>query len=396
MPRRRSAFTLVELLVVIAIIGVLVALLLPAIQAAREAARRSNCISNLKQFGIALQNYHDTLKTFPPGGVADPANPGHVYASPHAMLLPYFEETALHSIYNHRQPWYHQFPNVAKTTVAIFNCPSNSGDNPMEDRKLISVLDKVVGKSGNPTNVNDTSGHRFTADQQFGTTNYAFCKGVTDAWTLVPYRGGNKAPYNSERGMFDINWGVPMRRITDGTSKSIAVGEAAYGEKWQTAGDTKGTTRAARNTPASGQGQDRRPYMSWINAEPSFMIGPELGVFLYASVASTLEPLNKNPVTSAWVSLAELQDNPFKSLPGAVGTRRPTSCDRSDGDNDPESVNGSNCGTHRAPNYRSDHPGGGNFLFADGSVHFFNEDIDMLLYQQLSTIFGDEVIEVPE
>ena len=107
-PRPRPAgFTLVELLVVIAIIGVLVALLLPAVQAAREAARRSQCGNNLKQIGLALHNYHDTLKWFPPGAVfeggastAPNAQPINQRGSMHVRLLPYMEQQALYNAFD--------------------------------------------------------------------------------------------------------------------------------------------------------------------------------------------------------------------------------------------------------------------------------------------------------
>src|SRR5882724_8334995 len=94
--RRGSAFTLVELLVVIAIIGILVALLLPAIQAAREAARRTQCQNNLKQIGVAIQNHHDTRKVFPMG-----RNRIDQFAVSWAFfLLPYMEETAVYNSWN--------------------------------------------------------------------------------------------------------------------------------------------------------------------------------------------------------------------------------------------------------------------------------------------------------
>lgn len=95
---RKHGFTLVELLVVIAIIGILVALLLPAVQAAREAARRTECNNKLKQIGIAIHNYHDTYKSFPFGkGPSYVGAAGYARWSTHALILPFIEQGPLHA-----------------------------------------------------------------------------------------------------------------------------------------------------------------------------------------------------------------------------------------------------------------------------------------------------------
>jgi prepilin-type N-terminal cleavage/methylation domain-containing protein/prepilin-type processing-associated H-X9-DG protein len=373
------AFTLVELLVVIAIIGVLVALLLPAIQAAREAARRSSCTNNLKQFGIALHNYHDTVKTFPSGGVFRvPIGVETIFASPHAMLLPFFEEQGLKNLYDSRKSWANQRPDVVAAVVPVYVCPSCAGENPMLDQLLSALF--VAGLS---------NGY-----QAMGTTTYAFTKGVTDAWCFGPNYTPPGPPTvpTSERGMFDFQWAVGARKVTDGLSNTIAVGEASYGPTWpvcnaqptDTIWDLATTPAVYKNTrnyqaPIDSTGQVRIAWQAWDCAGPSYKQLQGLAGFYWGSIlACTLEPINKFPVTHSMADQSALADC-RKSQPSAPGTRGTTTQN----------------GVHLTPNFRSDHPGGASFLFADGSVHFLEETIDMLLYQQLSTMAGGEVAELP-
>jgi prepilin-type N-terminal cleavage/methylation domain-containing protein len=145
-PRLRRGFTLVELLVVIAIIGVLVGLLLPAVQAAREAARRIQCANNLKQMGLAVHNYADTLNSFPAGALLlNPAwNDQRFYWS--GQILPYLEQTALRDSIDPNQQWDVYEPNIhaMRTGMPGFNCPSADApevfDQNITNRKTSTYL----------------------------------------------------------------------------------------------------------------------------------------------------------------------------------------------------------------------------------------------------------------
>jgi prepilin-type N-terminal cleavage/methylation domain-containing protein len=204
----RNAFTLVELLVVIAIIGILVALLLPAVQAAREAARRMECAAHLKQIGLAMLNHHDARSYFPssyvstPGGVMGPVN-GDGDAGPGwtclFSILPYVEETATAKAFNQLLPcWDPSNAVPALTQIAVYRCPS------------------VSDVSGTYT-VKDDGGNALAT---FSRANYIANGGETDVWA-------NPAPDLSgiANGIFFRNSRIRIADITDGTSHTIMMGE---------------------------------------------------------------------------------------------------------------------------------------------------------------------------
>jgi prepilin-type N-terminal cleavage/methylation domain-containing protein/prepilin-type processing-associated H-X9-DG protein len=207
---RRKAFTLIELLVVIAIIAILMALLLPAVQQAREAARMTQSRNHLKQIGLALHNYHDAHATFPAAYYADTLHPNRdptTYDGPNGfawgtMLLPFLDQAPLYNQFNFSRPcWDPSQGAPAATVLSVFLNPS-------------------ALNSDGPTVVRDGSG---TVLARFGRAHYVVNAGQDEPWgyQLEDYRSVADGPFyrNSRTRAADV---------TDGLSNTVFVGEHAH------------------------------------------------------------------------------------------------------------------------------------------------------------------------
>lgn len=223
--RKPRGFTLVELLVVIAIIGILVALLLPAVQAAREAARRMQCGNNLKQLGLSCHNYHDTYKVFPPGGIT----PGSCCGTPSAgtwtlFILPFLEQQPLYDKYNFSL-WNDTNPGrsgatggpnaaVCMTNIATFVCPSDLNTKKLDlpESGPGSAMQYAPG-SYRAVSGASTGGCWLDADQ-----SNSFCT----ANRGVLHHVGGRHLNLSGGGTFEAE---SFSSIIDGTSNTLLIGE---------------------------------------------------------------------------------------------------------------------------------------------------------------------------
>ena len=333
----KRGFTLVELLVVIAIIGVLVGLLLPAVQAAREAARRMQCSNNLKQLGLASQNYHDAHKKFPRGAYTAQVGgcggvPNHEAHgnSPLTMLLPFMEQTALYNSWDFTRGYPCNLAKAYKAKISTFLCPSD-GELPFESCP----------------------------------TNYCMSTGPNVCWTTNP---------NEAVGIIHIRVSRSFADVTDGTSNTILAAEIVKGDgiddgltgRGTASGYTLGDVIRGISLPAGFHrvkptATDLQNYDRM--ARTSFGYSYQLGV-----------------VGAYWAA-----PQPLQSFFNTVAPPNSPYANATE-----FAIWGATDGAGVFPS-RSRHTGGSLHVLCDGSVHFIGNSIDLDLYQNLGSIAGGEV-----
>ena len=350
--RREDGFTLVELLVVIAIIGILIALLLPAVQAAREAARRSQCANNMKQFGLALHNYHDTHRAFPAGAGPGVMNPDNS-SGPNsweawggiAGLLPFMEQSPLYDRCNFS--YYCDATgannNQAATRVSIagFQCPSDPNSMALTNRGPIS---------------------------------YNLSHGPAVDWSVGR---------NGEAGLFEHTAWYRMASIQDGTSNTIAMAECMIGPGtntvWNTTRRDPSYIVANLGWPGDAASGHNRAFTA--KAADIATINTYYAACLSAYDSGT-----------GWTAgQAYDQQGHFWGMARAV---RASYCTTLVGPNaGPGCDVDSSVTSVTVKEASSYHPGGAMYLKADGSVSFASETIEQATWIALGTIRGGEVVQ---
>ncbi|MFO0959359.1 MAG: DUF1559 domain-containing protein [Isosphaeraceae bacterium] len=347
----KRGFTLIELLVVIAVTGVLIALLLPAVQQAREAARRIQCTNNLKQIGIALHGYLDMANALPP---AAQGGYGHVYMNytGYSFLLPFVEQGAAYQVFNFSlnsggsipiQGWSQWGNSTAFTFQAgLFLCPTN----------------RAAGEVG----VTASDGWSVP---RAAVTDYLF-NGGAGRFVVNGYGEANRM------GPFGFDTATSLSQVTDGLSNTMFVGESIGGNgrnRFYASGN--GANRvcvplASYNT--SGQTYyDNLMFMAYGRSR-TWTQGTTNGRIIGGLVARTVDlvgyPYKMNDCGSESIT------DVFVPAPGPAFP----------------------AAGQRLPNFRSAHPGVANFLFGDGTVRGIKDSIDQGVYQALSTMGGGEVV----
>jgi prepilin-type N-terminal cleavage/methylation domain-containing protein/prepilin-type processing-associated H-X9-DG protein len=358
---RRRGFTLIELLVVIAIIAVLIALLLPAVQSAREAARRTQCVNNLKQIGLALHNYHQTHNVFAMGcssGMWDFVPDYNVKQnlSVHALILPFLEQTQVYNAINFN--WGSEDNN----TILCYLI-NQTGEN--------QVINTFVCPS-------DPNAAKPDHNNTPNTNNYYASVGTTMTWGLI----GRQAPYAvisgptatainmPSTGMFTWQASYGIQNCTDGTSNTIAFAEAAVGTQSE---QVKQRLLGLQGVPI--------PFSSMIydaSADP-------------VTTQSVIQLCNA-AYNSGDASKIDLQRGENWSH-GSMAMAMFNTITPPNAYNDTWTHCGLNASSRAViSNADSFHPGGVNTLMSDGSVRFVKDSVNIVTWWALGTKGNGEVI----